>query len=220
MNALSMAISPTIGVTIAPKFGYRAAFIIAAVAGAFSALIMLFIMRPPQCDFPQKTAASRKNLCPIDVKILPVALTVTLLALPYCATQSFLVRYAAIRIPNINVSFFFPAYAVTLLIMRIGFRRLFDKVKYGVFVVVCCLSAVGAIICLTFLNGFLTLILAAILLAGSYGLACSVCQSRAISLAGEGKKGAANATYYVGLDLGMVLGPVIAGIMFDLWTRH
>lgn len=43
---------------------------------------------------------------------------------------------------------------------------------------------------------------------------CSVCQSTAILLAGKGKRGLANSTYYIGLDLGMTLGPVIGGFLY------
>ena len=33
-------------------------------------------------------------------------------------------------------------------------------------------------------------------------------------MAGEGHRGLANSTYYVGLDLGMTLGPVIGGFLY------
>ncbi len=42
---------------------------------------------------------------------------------------------------------------------------------------------------------------------------CSVCQSNAILVAGKGRRGLANSTYYMGLDLGMTLGPVIGGML-------
>ena len=44
---------------------------------------------------------------------------------------------------------------------------------------------------------------------------CSVSQAEAIMIAGEGKRGIANSTYYVGVDLGVALGAIIAGIAFD-----
>lgn len=47
-----------------------------------------------------------------------------------------------------------------------------------------------------------------------YGIMCSVCQSTAILLAGEERRGLANSTYYIGLDLGMTLGPVIGGFLY------
>lgn len=43
---------------------------------------------------------------------------------------------------------------------------------------------------------------------------CSVCQSTAMLLAGEGKRELANSTYYIGLDLGITLGPVLGGMLF------
>ena len=56
--------------------------------------------------------------------------------------------------------------------------------------------------------------LAAAFMAGGYGIMCSVCQSTAILLARRGKRGLANSTYYIGLDLGMTLGPVIGGFLY------
>lgn len=50
--------------------------------------------------------------------------------------------------------------------------------------------------------------------AGGYGMMCSACQSKAILLAGEGKRGLANSTYYIGLDLGMSLGPMLGGVLY------
>ena len=47
-----------------------------------------------------------------------------------------------------------------------------------------------------------------------YGIMSSVCQSTAILLAGKNKRGLANSTYYIGLDLGMTLGPVIGGVLY------
>lgn len=57
-------------------------------------------------------------------------------------------------------------------------------------------------------------IVAAAFMAGGYGMMCSACQSKAILLAGEGKRGLANSTYYIGLDLGMSLGPMLGGVLY------
>ena len=42
----------------------------------------------------------------------------------------------------------------------------------------------------------------------------SVCQSTAMLLAGKENRGLANSTYYIGLDLGMALGPMIGGALY------
>ena len=58
------------------------------------------------------------------------------------------------------------------------------------------------------------MLLASCFLAGGYGVMSSVCQSTAILLAGKEKRGLANSTYYIGLDLGMTLGPLIGGALY------
>lgn len=64
------------------------------------------------------------------------------------------------------------------------------------------------------MNGNMVMFFAACFMAGGYGIMGSVCQSTAILLAGKGKRGLANSTYYIGLDLGMTLGPVIGGFLY------
>lgn len=56
--------------------------------------------------------------------------------------------------------------------------------------------------------------LAAALMAGGYGIMCTACQSTAILLARPGGRGLANGTYYIGIDLGMTLGPLCGGFLF------
>ena len=58
------------------------------------------------------------------------------------------------------------------------------------------------------------MLLAAAFMAGGYGIMCSVCQSTAILLAGPDKRGLANSTYYIGLDLGMALGTILGGVLY------
>lgn len=67
---------------------------------------------------------------------------------------------------------------------------------------------------MTIMDNNVLMFFAAIFMAGGYGIMCSVCQSTAILLAGKEKRGLANSTYYIGLDLGMSLGPIIGGMLY------
>lgn len=186
MNALAMAVAPAIGVSAYQTFGYRASFVIALVFSVAIIAVIQFIgdKGEPEKE-PVSTDEEQKRIELIDVKVIPIALIIMLFAIPYCATQSFLVTYTETRGLHIFVSLFFPAYAVVLIVLRLSLRNLFDKLPFQVF-----------------------------LLAGGYGVMSSVCQSTAILLAGKGKRGLANSTYYIGLDLGMTLGPFIGGILY------
>ena len=55
--------------------------------------------------------------------------------------------------------------------------------------------------------------LAAAGMALGYGIIYSVCQSTAMMLAPANERGLASATFFVGLDIGMSLGPIVGGII-------
>ena len=237
MNALAMAAAPAIGVSAYQTFGYRVSFVIAFI---FSLAIIVVIRFTGDKGEPENTGEERndteradaeraeaentgresadekqkRRLELIDVKVIPIALIIMLFAIPYCATQSFLVTYAEVRGLNISVSLFFPAYAVVLIVLRLSLRNLFDKLPFHVFLLVSALSELLAILFLTVMKNNAVMLLASCFLAGGYGVMSSVCQSTAILLAGKEKRGLANSTYYIGLDLGMTLGPLIGGALY------
>ena len=239
MNALAMAVAPAIGVSAYQALGYRASFVIAL---AFSVAIIAVIQfigdkgEPEKADIPAETdiptetdapagtdipaaagareKAGKRRIELIDVKVIPIALIIMLFAVPYCATQSFLVTYVEVRGLDVAVSMFFPSYAVVLIVLRLNLRNLFDKLPFRVFLLAGCISELLAIVLLAVMRSNAAMLLSSALLAGGYGIMSSVCQSTAILLAGREKRGLANSTYYIGLDLGMTLGPVIGGALY------
>lgn len=212
MNALGMALAPAIGVSVYQKFGYRTAFVIALV---FSVAIMIVIQFIGDKGEPEETLTEeKKHFELIDVRVIPISFIIMLFAIPYCATQSFLVTYAEVRELTVTVSMFFPFYAAVLIILRLTLRNLFDKLPFGVFLGAGCGCELIAVLLLAVMRNNVMMFLAAAFLAGGYGIMSSVCQSTAILLAGKEKRGLANSTYYIGLDLGMTLGPMIGGALY------
>ena len=130
------------------------------------------------------------------------------------ATQSFLVSYVAAKELDLAINLFFPSYAVVLLVLRFYLKDFFDRVPFRFMITLSTLCGGVGMILLAAVKNNIMLFLAAACMAGGYGLMCSICQSTVIILAGEGRRGIANSTYYVGLDLGMMLGPVIGGQLF------
>ena len=213
MNALGMAVAPGIGVAVYQRLGYHAAFAIALVFSLSTLVIVQFVRDKGEPELPAagEGRTDQPALQIADPKVLPIAGIIMLFAIPYCATQSFLVSYVEARGLAVSVSLFFPLYAVALLILRLTLKGLFDRLPFGYFLAGSALSALGGIAALAAMSNDLVMLLAAVLMAGGYGIMCSVCQSTAILLAGKGRRGLANSTYYIGLDLGMTLGPVLGG---------
>ncbi|WP_162613059.1 MFS transporter [Lachnoclostridium sp. An169] len=244
MNALAMAVAPAIGVSAFQRFGYRISFCIALVFSIAVMIVIQFVgdkgepekaadMKAGLKEQEQESDAglimenaaglirkSGKQLRKengiqlVDVRVLPIALIIMLFAIPYCATQSFLVTYASVREINVTVSFFFPSYAVILLLLRLVLKNYFDKLPFKVFLAGSSACMLLAILCLTVMNSNIVMFTGAFFLAGGYGIMSSVCQSTAMLLAGKENRGLANSTYYIGLDLGMALGPMIGGALY------
>ena len=234
MNALAMAVAPAIGVSAYQMFGYRVSFFIALTFSVAIIIVIQFIRdkgKPENVsksmddegvsgvsyNRPAVSAKNRRKKRPIqliDKKVVPIALIIMLFAIPYCATQSFLVTYAEVRNLDITVSMFFPSYAVVLIVLRLSLRNLFDKLPFRTFLMASSASLLLAIICLAEMRNNGMMLLASFFQAGGYGIKRSECQSTAILLAGKEKRGLANSTYYIGLDLGMALGPMIGGVLY------
>ena len=224
MNALAMAVAPSIGVVLYQTLGYRVSFVIAAVFTALAMVLIQFVTdrgepvpRPASSESGErgnKVTDSPKRLTIVEPKVLPIALIIMLFAIPYCATQSFIVRYTETRSLVVTVSLFFPVYAAALLLLRLTMRNLFDRLRFPVFFTGSSACAFLAILLLALMQSNLPMCAAAVLMAGGYGIMSSVCQSRAIVVAGREHAGLGNSTYYIGLDLGMTLGPVLGGLLY------
>lgn len=224
MNALAMAVAPSIGVVLYQTLGYRVSFVIAAVFTALAMVLIQFVTdrgepvpRPASSEAGErgnKVTDSPKRLTIVEPKVLPIALIIMLFAIPYCATQSFIVRYTETRSLAVTVSLFFPVYAASLLLLRLTMRNLFDRLRFPVFFTGSSACAFLAILLLALMQSNLPMCAAAVLMAGGYGIMSSVCQSRAIVVAGREHAGLGNSTYYIGLDLGMTLGPVLGGLLY------
>lgn len=216
MNALAMAIAPSIGVSVYQTLGYRTAFGISLFFAIAVAVVIQFVgdKGEPEPLSSDQSPKERQHFQLVDIKVLPIALIIMLFTIPYCATQSFLVSYVSTRELSVTVSLFFPVYAAALLILRLSLKSLFDKLPFWIFLTSSSICAFLAISLMAVMKHNVTMFLASFFMAGGYGMMCSVCQSTAILLAGKEKRGLANSTYYIGLDLGMTLGPMIGGILY------
>ena len=150
----------------------------------------------------------------VETGVIPIALIVMLFTIPYTATQSFLVSIIKRDGLDVHAELFFATYAIALVCMRMGFRNYFDKVPYRRFLAICTASAVVSMLLLDFAGHNLSLIGAAVCMAGGFGIICSESQSTAMAMVDNTRRSLANNTYLIGLDSGMALGPMIGGFLY------
>ena len=214
VTAVGMAVGPAAGVFLYQRVGYGCAFVVSAALSGMLALLAWCVRdRGVALPAPQGAGEARRFRV-VDWRVAPVALIILLFAMPYMATQAFLVPLAEAKGLGFSVGWFFPLYAAVLVALRLGLGRVFDRVPFWVFLLASVASAGGALVALALMRGFWALALAAALMAGGYGIMCTVCQATAILLARPGHRGLTNGTYYIGIDLGMTLGPLCGGFLF------
>ncbi|WP_219722308.1 MFS transporter [Enorma phocaeensis] len=218
MNALGVAVGPALGISLFQSVGYRAVFVCSTVLAACSIACMGMVHDPGRPVRKEKVQdqqdAPRTGIKLLSIEALPAAVMIILFAVPYFATQSYLVNYVADRALPVAEEWFFTIYAAVLLAMRIVLRDVFDRVSFRVFTLCSSASMLASLVLLWCMHGNLAMVAAAVCMAGGYGIMCSVCQSTAVKLAGPGKTGLANSTYYMGFDIGMFLGPAVGGVVY------
>ena len=211
MNALAMALAPAVSINIYQKIGYRTSL----VASAVSALLMIVAIQfVGDHALPKKRVRTqKKSFKIIQFNVLLVAILTTLFAIPYFVTQADIVTYVEQKHLTVAVGSYFLIYAVVLLIIRVGLKRYFDTVRFGVWFWLSLVSTAAYIILLAIMNNDWQMALAAALMASGYGIIYSVLQSTALLLAPIEEQGLASATFYLGLDIAMAFGPMISGVI-------
>ena len=213
-SALGMAVGPAVSVYLYQHYSYQSVF---WVASAFSILLLIVIQFVDNRGIPsptQQTATTTpKKFQFVQPKVVPLATILLLISLPYFATETYIVSYIAHRHFAVPAGAFFPAYAIILLIMRLVLRDAFDKVPFKKFFWLGLGFNLLGLIGLTDLSNWFMLFLGAFGFAAGYGLMFSICQAKALTLVPMSDRGLANSTFYIGVDLGMSGGPMLAGLI-------
>lgn len=210
MNALAMSIAPAISINLYKVIGYRQTMMLPAAATLIMIIIIQFVGNRA---VPKKRTGEKKKFKLISVNALPVALLTTCFGLPYFITQADIVTYVAKMHMSVAVGSFFFIYAIVLLIIRTVLKNYFDTVRFGVWFWMSLIATVLYLVVLAYMNNNLMMALGAAGMAVGYGLIYSVLQSTALLLSPADEQGLGSSTFYLGLDISMAFGPMLAGVV-------
>lgn len=211
---LGMAVGPAFSVYLYQQYNYQSVFWVASFFSVLMLIVIQFVSNRGLPSQPQATPSTpAKKFQLVQPKVVPLAIILLLFSLPYFATETYIVSYIAHCHFAVPAGAFFPAYAIILLVMRLLLRDAFDHIPFKKFFWLCLAFNLLGIIGLTDLNNWLMLFLGAFGFAAGYGLMFSICQAKALTLVPMSDRGLANSTFYIGVDIGMSGGPVLAGII-------
>jgi len=213
MSLVSMTVGPVLSGLIVRELGYSRCFIAAA---AFSVLAMLLtlVIR----DVGGKKGDKRisdlfmkprfGNFFCLDC--LAPAGIIFLFCMAYGCLYSFLVQAAAEHGVE-NISVFFTVYALTTICMRPVMEILGRRVGQSNLIIPCGASLALCLVLCACSRSLALYLAAAVLMGIGYGsfsvIMLIICNERV----SPEKRGLASGTYYLSLDMGTAIGPVIGG---------
>ena len=215
MQALATGIGPFVAIFVTNVFGgYMPMFAVAAVIAALG-LVSVALVDIPPADGTHIEArhvdASRGIRSLVQWSVVPLASVLLLVYLCYSGILSFVTSYADFRGLSDAVSLYFVVYAVVILVSRPPVGRRVDRKGENSTIYLCFASLVVGFVALAFaVNG--ALLLASAAFAGfGIGATQSIVQAVIARDTPPAEMGRANSTFFMSMDLGSGVGPVLIG---------
>ena len=148
--------------------------------------------------------------------ILP-ATVIFFVTMTYGAIVSFIALYADQRQVE-NIGLFFTVYAAALLISRPYFGGLTDKKGASFAVLPGIIFVIISMLLIYLANSLTAFLIAGFIYGIGFGAIQPALQAMSVSKVNPSRRGAANATFFLGFDLGIGAGAIIWGIIAEKFS--
>lgn len=212
---LGSAIGPFLGMFIIQHGGFRLIFVSCTIFAVLSIADVLFLS-VPEIKLNNKQIEEMKGFKLtnfFEYKVIPICTVCAIIYFCYSSIVTFLTPYAQ-EIHLVDAaSFFFIVYSAMIFISRPFTGRWFDSkgeniTMYPAFFI----FMIGMIILSQATYG-ITLLLAGAFLGLSMGVIQSCGLAIAVKLTPRKRLGLANSTFYISIDVGMGIGPLVLGVL-------
>lgn len=214
-TTLGTAVGPFLAAALTRSEDYTSLYIVTAVVAAVNACLIPFIsLKNARLPAPNAATQSPKGLAGIiDTKQLPVAIICGLAFSSYGCIVAFLSVSARGTALESAAAWFFVLYAAGIVVTRPLTGRIFDRRGENPMMYLgLAIFAIGMLLTGRASSGPMLLI-AAFLDGAGLGAVMTVTLSIGVKYAAPERLGMANATFYIFLDSGLTLGPVIGGLL-------
>ncbi len=205
-QTMAQVIGPALGLWLIEVLGFRWTYLIAACLLAFAVVSVSCVHEMPREYPPYQLRLGRM----FAREALGPAIVLALFATAFGATASYLVLYGTkLGIPNLGA--YFMVYALCLLATRPLFGKLADRFGAQRVLVPGVLCFAASYVMLANVHGFIGFMAVAAVASAGFGACVPLVQSLAMSRVDTHRRGAASNTTYTGMDIGFLLGPMLAG---------
>jgi MFS family permease len=203
-----MALGPPIGTFILQHSGYNTMFFAGAAISIICMILAAFIKYPSYTPLPENRQFKWKNLFEAGTVIPSVNLTI--IGLSYGGLISFIALYGK-ETGIQNPSGFFLVFALGIISSRFSAGKAVDRNGPRMVIMVCLLLLIIGYPLLALLQNAWGFYLSALVLGFGNGVVWPTFQAMVNNTVPANRRGAANSTLFIAMDLGMGLGMLIAG---------
>lgn len=210
-TAVSSAIAPMIGLWLVGLIGYRMTFL----SNAAIMVLILTILSLKQIKLNKRGIFSISLETVLSKEILIPTVVFFLLAMTNHLFNAFLVLYSELQGITAHIGYFFTISSITIILMRPVIGKLTDKVGLMWAVIPSLVLFSFGLFFLSYAKTLPAFLTVGFLSAFGFGCCQPAIFASTLKNIEKERRGAAISTSYIGIDLGTLLGPIIAGAIAE-----
>ncbi len=214
-TTVGMALGPPIGIFILQHSGYNAMFITGFVFSIISMIMAGLIKYPVYQPLPRNRQFKWKNLFEVSTVIPSVNLLI--IGLSYGGLISFIALFGK-EIGVQNPSGFFLVFALGIITSRFSAGKAVDRNGPRLVILICLSLLIVGYPLLALLRNAWGFYSAALILGFGNGVVWPTFQAMVNNIVPSNRRGAANSTLFIAMDLGMGLGMISAGMISQTYS--
>ncbi|MEI8005766.1 MAG: MFS transporter [Bacteroidota bacterium] len=214
-TTIGMALGPPLGTVLLQHWGYNAMFIAGSFVSILSMLLAGMMKFPAYAPLPENRQFKWKNLFEAST-VIPSA-NLLIIGLAYGGLISFIALYGK-EIGIKNPSGFFLVYALGIITSRFSVGRALDRNGPRLVIISCLTLIIIGYPLLALVHNPWGYYSAAVILGLGNGVVWPTFQAMVNNIVPPNRRGAANSTIFIAMDLGMGLGMMIAGIISQKYS--
>lgn len=212
---LATALGPFLGMFLSQYGSFNLIFMACSIFATLS-LLVSFFLNIPEIQLTQEYLEEIKGFRWsnfFEIKAVPISIVCAVIYLVYSSLTSFLTAYSKEINLTETASFFFIVFAIAILLSRPFTGRLFDSKGENTTMYPAILVFMLGMFLLSQAHEGYTLLFAGALIGLGFGVVQASGQAISVKVTPSHRIGLANSTFYMFLDFGSGIGPVILGLI-------
>lgn len=207
---LMNSIGPLVGLSLISQWGFSTLFHVMIPLSFFPMVMTFFLKESGSHSKDKRNPFHWKHLFALEKGAIPASSMMVFASVSYGAITTFLTTFGMDRGID-NMQFFFLIFPLTVLVLRLFSGRLIDRFGFAPVLMPSLFLAMVALVIIFFAHSVAIFSVAAVIYGIGYGSLIPAFTALAIQNTPPERRGGANATFYIALDLGIGGGSIALG---------